>query len=200
MESPSALAFAAIYAAGEHRGEAAPLALLALWQAHYLQRAFVYPLLARGTDRPMPLAVVAMALAFNGANAYLNARSLSHFHHYPPGWLADPRFLVGAALFVAGYATNLWADRALRRLRAPGERGYRVPRGGLYEWISCPNYFGELIEWCGFALASWSAAGALFAVFTAANLVPRAAAHHRWYRREFPDYPRARRAIIPLLY
>jgi hypothetical protein len=27
--------------------------------------------------------------------------------------------------------------------------------------------------------------------------VPRALAHHRWYRTTFPDYPPARTAIIP---
>lgn len=200
MESPAVLAFAAIYALGEHRAEAAPLVLLALWQTHYLYRAFVFPLLRRGGERPMPLAVVAFAIAFNLPNAYLNARSLSHFTTYPAGWLGEPRFLAGAALFAAGFAIHVHADGVLRRLRAPGERGYKIPNGGLYRFISCPNYFGELIEWIGWAIATWSIAGALFALFTAANLVPRAVSNHRWYRSQFPDYPPTRRAVLPFLY
>jgi 3-oxo-5-alpha-steroid 4-dehydrogenase 1 len=87
----------------------------------------------------------------------------------------------------------------LRALRAPGERGYKIPKGGLYEWVSCPNYLGEMIEWTGWALATWSVAGLAFAVYTIANLAPRAVAHHRWYRMQFPEYPPGRKAIIPFV-
>ena len=47
----------------------------------------------------------------------------------------------------------------------------------------------------GLAVAVAGSAGLSFAVYTAANLVPRALAHHRWYRATFPDYPPARRAL-----
>jgi len=89
------------------------------------------------------------------------------------------------------------ADAILVRLREPGGSRYRVPEGGLYRWVSCPNYLGEIVEWLGWAVATWSLPGLAFAVFTMANLVPRAMANHRWYRQEFPDYPETRRALIP---
>jgi 3-oxo-5-alpha-steroid 4-dehydrogenase 1 len=125
---------------------------------------------------------------------------LTPFAHYPAGWLADPRFLVGVALFFAGFVINQQSDEILRTLRAPGERGYKIPRGGLYRFVSAPNYFGELVEWIGFALAAWSPAALVFVVWTAANLAPRAWANHRWYRRTFPDYPPERRALVPFLF
>lgn len=65
--------------------------------------------------------------------------------------------------------------------------------------MSSPNYLGEIIEWTGFALATWSLPGLAFALWTVANLVPRAVAHHRWYRGKFPGYPVERRALIPYL-
>ena len=105
----------------------------------------------------------------------------------------------GAALFAGGLWLNVSSDRALRRLRRPGETGYKIPRGGAFEWVSCPNYLGEVVEWTGWAIATWSLPGLAFAVYTAANLVPRALSHHAWYRREFPDYPRERRAVLPYL-
>ncbi len=95
---------------------------------------------------------------------------------------------------------NLHSDAVLLNLRAPGDATYRVPRGGLFQWVSSPNYLGELLEWTGWALATWSVAGASFAVFTAANLVPRARNHHRWYRATFADYPRERRALVPYVW
>ncbi|MDX1500461.1 MAG: DUF1295 domain-containing protein, partial [Woeseiaceae bacterium] len=198
MESPAVVMFLAIYAAGENAWEPAPLVLLALWQFHYVERTFVFPLRLRPAAR-LPVAIVAMAFGFNTLNAYLNARWISHLGDYAPGWLGSSAFVAGGLLFVTGWLINRRADRALQRLRADGGTGYRVPRGGLFERVSCPNYLGEIIEWCGWAIASWSLAGFAFALFTAANLVPRAVAHHRWYRREFPDYPAGRRALIPWL-
>ena len=57
----------------------------------------------------------------------------------------------------------------LRELRKPGETGYKIPVGGLYRLLSCPNYFGELLEWIGFAIAAWSLPAFMFAVYTAAT-------------------------------
>jgi steroid 5-alpha reductase family enzyme len=163
-----------------------------------VQRTLVYPVLMRAGGR-MPVAVVAMALAFNLLNAFINARWISALGHYPAAWLVDPRFIVGAALFLLGYAVNLHSDRVLRRLRGPGQSGYRIPYGGLYRYVSCPNYLGEIVEWFGWALATWSPAGLAFAVYTTANLAPRAWQNHRWYRERFPDYPPERRALVPHL-
>ncbi len=198
MEAPAALVFLGFYFAGAHALELAPLALMAMWQTHYLQRAFVFPFKLRPGGRT-PMTVVALGFTFNVINAYLNGRWLSHFGAYPLEWLWSPAFIIGLILFVTGYRINHWADHVLANLRAPGETGYKIPRGGLFELISCPNYFGELLEWVGFAIAASSVAGWSFAVFTAANLVPRALTHHRWYRAQFPDYPQSRRAVLPFI-
>jgi protein-S-isoprenylcysteine O-methyltransferase Ste14 len=198
QELPAPVAFAVVFAAGPRAGRLVPLLLLLLWEGHYLYRTFVYPFRLRPGAQRVPLATAALAFAFNSLNGSLNAYAIAHHGSgYPAGWILDPRFLGGAALFVLGRGVNLQADRLLRGLRRPGETGYRIPTGGLYRWVSCPNYLGEIVEWCGFALAAWSAAGAVFAAFTAANLVPRALSHHRWYRDRFPDYPPARKALVP---
>lgn len=198
MESPSALWFLAVYFSGAHAWAPAPLLLLGLWQVHYLQRTFVYPLKIRPGGLT-PASVVAMGFLFNTVNAYVNARWISEFGAYSAAWLSDPRLWLGVLVFALGYRINRRADAVLAGLRRPGETGYKIPRGGLYELISCPNYFGELLEWTGWAIATWSVAGLSFAVFTAANLIPRALVHHRWYRGKFPDYPRGRKAVIPFV-
>jgi 3-oxo-5-alpha-steroid 4-dehydrogenase 1 len=201
MEAPASLFFAGIYFLGDHRLAPASLVLLLLWQIHYVNRAFVFPFRRRGGERPIPLAIPLVALLFNLPNAYLNARWLSHFSGgYPISWLWDPRFIVGVVVFLFGMRINWQADRILRELRRPGETGYKVPVGGLYHLVSCPNYLGEILEWTGWALATWSLAGLMFAIWTAANLVPRARANHKWYRETFSDYPPERKAVLPLLY
>jgi len=40
-------------------------------------------------------------------------------------------------------------------------------------------------------------AGLAFAVWTIANLAPRARSNHKWYRETFPDYPENRKALLP---
>jgi 3-oxo-5-alpha-steroid 4-dehydrogenase 1 len=199
MESPAVLAFTASYLLGHHRAGVAPLALLALWLTHYVHRAFVFPLTIRATGKRMPVAIAAMGFTFNGFNAWINARWISELGAYPARWLVDPRFVTGVAVFFVGLSINVRADRRLMALRSPGETGYRIPRGGLYEYVSSPNYLGEIVEWLGWALATWSLPGLAFAVYTMANLGPRALQHHAWYRRTFPDYPPRRRALLPFL-
>jgi steroid 5-alpha reductase family enzyme len=95
---------------------------------------------------------------------------------------------------------NVHSDHILRNLRKPGGIGYKIPRGGLFRWITSPNYFGEIMEWCGWAIATWSLAGIAFAAFTFANLAPRAWSHHKWYNKTFSNYPKNRKAIIPFIF
>jgi len=201
MEAPSPLLLAAYYFWGRP-GTVAALVFLLMWETHYLYRAFLYPLRVRDSQNRMPLSVVAMGALFNVINAYLNGRYLFMLSDdYPLTWLIHPRFLLGLTLFALGMLINRRADRILLELRRSlrGERGatYQIPEGGLYRWISCPNYFGEIVEWIGWAVATWSWSGTAFAIWTAANLAPRARANHRWYLETMPDYPRERKALVP---
>lgn len=167
------------------------MVLAGCWVAHYVYRALVYPFRARWKGRRMPAAIAVMATVFNGVNGTLNGIALS---------LTEPRpalVAVGLTVFAIGLAINLHSDAILLRLRRAGAGGYSVPHGGLFRLVSAPNYLGEIIEWTGFAIAAWNVAALSFAVWTAANLVPRALANHRWYRQRFEDYPANRKALLP---
>jgi 3-oxo-5-alpha-steroid 4-dehydrogenase 1 len=198
MEAPSPLGMTVLFVVGSGRGLAG--VVLAMWLCHYLYRAFVYPFLLPTGARPMPVVVLASGEFFNLVNVYLNGY-WSFFLAEPASAteLSSPRFLLGALLFFCGLALHVSADRHLRRLRSKSGDGYALPRGPLFALVSCPNYLGEIIEWSGFALVAWSPGGLLFLLWTIANLVPRAIWHHRFYRARFPDYPRARRAVIPFV-
>jgi hypothetical protein len=201
MEAPAAIVFAAAYLAGPRPDRPAALACALLWESHYLYRAFVYPFRLRvrpGSRTPLVTAVLGTGITTWAG--WLVGTWLSTFGDHLDGrWLADPRFVAGVVLFAVGTVVHRRADAELRRLRLPGHEGYAIPRGGLFRLVSSPNYLGEIVTWVGFALASWSPAAAAFAALTAANLVPRAVYHHRWYRATFPNYPRERRALVPWL-
>ena len=200
MEAPSPLFMIIFFLLG--RGLKDPVAsiFLGLWLVHYLYRAFLFPLLLPATSRAMPLVIMASGATFNFFNAYLNGRWL--FSLAPPralAWLASPQFIAGSVIFFFGLIVHVMADHQLRVLRRASGGARGLPRGALFRFLSCPNYFGEIVEWLGFALATWSPSGLIFALWTAANLVPRAIHHHRWYRSTFADYPASRRAVVPFL-
>jgi 3-oxo-5-alpha-steroid 4-dehydrogenase 1 len=198
MESPAALGFFILFILGTAPKNITAWSFLILWELHYLYRAFAYPFLLRGNGKRMPLLVVAFGFFFNIINIYLNGRYLFSFSGgYPAAWLIDPRFAGGAIIYLAGLLLNRQSDHILRSLRLPGETGYKIPQGGFFRWVSCPNYLGEIVQWFGWALATWSLAGFSFAIWTCANLVPRAYSYHRWYQEHFPEYPPDRAALIP---
>lgn len=198
MELPAVVVPIVCFVLSARMQQLLPVIFLSMWLLHYLQRTFIYPFRMRMTGKTMPLAVAAVAFITNIGINYLNARWLYTLGpEYSQAWLGDPRFLGGLALFLLGFGINLHSDHILAHLRKPGETGYKIPRGGLYRWVSCPNYAGELLEWSGWALATWSLPGLAFAVWSASNLVPRARESHRWYQKTFADYPQERRALIP---
>ncbi|GMF16302.1 unnamed protein product [Phytophthora lilii] len=189
MESPSAVWFALVYSWGEHRFKTTPIIAASLWGYHYTYRSYIYPFLIRTSkDKGMPLTVMLSGDFYNMINAYINARYLSQFGDYSGDVaLARPSFYAGLALFVFGLSMNIYSDQVLINLRKPGESGYKIPHGGLFEYVSSPNYFSELLEWAGWTLVSQSPAGLSFLVYTATNLVPRALSNHRWYQDKFRE-------------
>jgi protein-S-isoprenylcysteine O-methyltransferase Ste14 len=200
MEAPALLLVGLGLALGSRPLDAYSILLGALFLAHYVNRTLVFPLRLPAAARPMPLSIVLSAVFFNLVNGSLQGLWLGELAPSPlPVRLTEPRIAIGLALFVAGAAINLHSDAILRRLRRESSE-YRVPQGGLFRFVSCPNYFGEIVEWTGFALVMGALPGFAFLAWTLANLVPRALEHHRWYRATFPDYPKERRALVPFLF
>jgi 3-oxo-5-alpha-steroid 4-dehydrogenase 1 len=203
MEVPVVILFAAYWLASQRTFAATPLVFFLLFNLHYCQRTFVFPLLIRGHDT-MPLSIILFGMVFNTANAYMQGAwifFLSPDTLYTPAWLHTPQFIIGAVIFLTGFVINLHSDHIIRTLRAPGDTAFHIPRGGMFEYVTAANYFGELTEWVGWAILTWSWAGLVFAVWTFANLGPRAHRHHQWYIERFGQaYPRDRRRMIPFLY
>lgn len=145
----------------------------------------------------MPLTIVFSAVFFNFLNAGLNGYFLANFETYTAVNFTNWNFILGSILFVIGFVSNQISDTILINLRKPNETGYKIPKGFLFKYISCPNLFSELIQWTGFALMAWNFPATTFLIWTAANLLPRAIKHHKWYKSNFKEYPKNRKAVIP---
>ena len=153
----------------------------------------------------MPLSIILMGALFNTLNAFMQGGWIFYFsptEMYGPGWLHGLPFILGTVIFFAGMAVNIHSDSIIRNLRQPGDTAHYLPKGGMFRYVTSANYLGEFVEWVGFAILTWAWAGAVFALWTFANLAPRAARIYDLYCREFPeelDTQKTKR-MIPFIY
>ena len=204
MEAPVFIAMLLLWWFSDRRDDVVRLVFLLLFEAHYFHRSFIFPLQIRGRSR-MPLSIILMGVLFNTLNALMQGGwifYLSAPDRYPASWLTSPAFLCGTALFLFGMVVNIRSDSIIRHLRVPGDTAHYLPKGGMFRYVTSANYFGEFIEWTGFAILTWSWSGAVFALWTFANLAPRAARIYDMYAREFPDEldTHKTKRMIPFIY
>ncbi|MBO6045776.1 MAG: DUF1295 domain-containing protein [Bacteroidales bacterium] len=204
MEAPVFIAMLLLWWLSDRRSDPVRLIFLLLFELHYFHRSFIFPLQIRGNSR-MPLSIILMGAVFNTLNAFMQGGwifYLSPEKYYPANWLITLPFVLGTAVFFVGMAVNIKSDSIIRNLRKPGDTGHYLPKEGMFRYVTSANYFGEFVEWTGFAILTWSWAGAVFALWTFANLAPRAARIYDMYSREFPDEldTKKTKRMIPFIY
>jgi protein-S-isoprenylcysteine O-methyltransferase Ste14 len=197
MEVPILIVVISFYLLGSS-GFNASVFVIAVFIIHYIHRALIFPYRIKAEGKTMPVSMMFSSMAFYTINGYLIGYYHGALASYEWSWLYDPRFIFGLAIFLAGFYINISSDNILINLRKPGETGYKIPHGGFYKYVSCPNYFGEILEWIGFAILSWSLMGAVYLIWVALPLIAQGIEAHHWYHERFGDeYPENRKAVIP---
>lgn len=209
MELPATLSFVFFFFQGKNAGDIVPLFFLGVWLIHYGNRGFVFPMLmrvAKGATGSFSAMIVIAGWFVTGMHGYLNAVFISHLgEQFTVAWFSDPRFIVGIAIYIFGYVMNLHSDAIIRNLRskeevARGDKVYRIPKGGLFKYVSNPSYLTEILSFTGFAIATWNLGAVFVLLVTMANLIPRAFQVHSWYKEKFGDeYPSDRKVLIPFI-
>lgn len=204
MESPVFFAMLLLWLLSDRRTDLVRLAFLFLFELHYFHRSFVFPLRLRGNS-VMPLSIIVMGMTFNVLNALMQGGwifYLSPADYYPADWLTDPRFIIGFLIFISGMFVNIQSDDIIRNLRKEGDTQHYLPKQGMFRYVTSANYFGEFIEWVGFAILTWSWAGAVFALWTFANLAPRASRIYDKYKVDFAEEldTKKTKRIIPFIF
>lgn len=203
MEAPVFFVMLYLWWRSDVRFDTVPLICFLLFELHYFQRSFVFPCLMKGKSR-MPVAIMAMGILFNVLNGFMQGEWLFYLAPegmYSAAWLARPCFWIGTLVFLVGMAINWHSDHVIRTLRKPGDTRHYLPTRGMYKYVTSGNYFGEFVEWVGFALLTASPAAWVFVLWTFANLAPRAHAIRNRYREEFGrEAVGQRKRMIPLIY
>jgi hypothetical protein len=200
MEMPALFIFGYFVISGANFLNALVLIAVLLWGLHYIHRVLIFPFQIKTSGKKMPMVIVLFALFFNTVNGSLNGYWLAHFApDYQSEVFLNLRLIAGILLFLTGYWINKYHDFILIKLRAKSGKGYQIPYGGLFKYVSCPNFLGEIISWTGFALVTLGLPALSFLIWTLVNLIARAIDHHKWYLKEFPEYPKERKAVIPYI-
>jgi len=166
-----------------------------IWITHYFNRTIIYPLRIKTKGKKIPIAIVASAFFFNLINGFLNGYFISLINFES---LSFTYIISGLLMFIIGFYVNVSSDNKLIKLRT-NQKDYVIPKGGLFNYVSCHNFLGEIIEWLGFAIMTLNLGSTSFLIWTICNLIPRSKAHHKWYKENFEKYPTTRKAVIPYL-
>ena len=100
---------------------------------------------------------------------------------------------------------NFSIHYALRNLRPAGSKERRIPRATkdpltlLFNLVSCPNYTYEVGGWIAFTIMTQCLPAGLFTFAGFYQMAVWALGKHRAYKKDFKDYPRGRKAIIPFV-
>ena len=200
QEIISPLTFAYFFIMGDSIKTPEMWVFFILWMGHYFNRSIIFPLRQKNA-KDSALIVVFSAISFNIINGFINGFYLGSqtlIQHQYANYFTSYNFIIGISIFIVGAFINIKSDEILFNLRK-NNTGYSIPKEFMYRYISCPNYFGEIIEWFGFAIMVWNTPAFIFLLWTIFNLLPRAIAHHKWYQNQFSDYPTNRKAIIPFI-
>lgn len=100
---------------------------------------------------------------------------------------------------------NFSAHVTLRNLRPPGTKVRRIPvpdanpLSKLFNLVSCPNYTYEVGAWLSFSIMTQCLPALIFTFAGFYQMLMWALGKHRNYKKEFKDYPKQRKAIIPFV-
>jgi len=189
--------------AGKHHMQFAQKVALVCWIFHYTKRILETIFVHRFSHGTMPLFP---NLPRNCGHYWLAGLYISYFVNHPR--FTSPsveQIYLGLAIFAIGQLGNLISHVMLGNLRSDGSTGRKIPRGFLFEYVSCPNYFFETLIWIGFTILTQSVASGLFLIMGTGQMWAWAVQKHRRYRKDFdgkegrPLYPRNRKVMFPFL-
>ncbi|KAK0088854.1 hypothetical protein PV325_010451 [Microctonus aethiopoides] len=172
------------------------------WSIHYAKRLLETLLVHRFSHATMPIRNL-----FKNCSYYWLFTMYVAYHVNHPSYTAPNHFYyaIGLVIFIICELGNLSIHIALRNLRPAGTNIRQVPVANgnpltlLFNFVSCPNYTYEIGSWIGFTLMTKCFPAGLFMFAGAYQMTMWALGKHRAYKKEFSNYPKCRKAIIPCL-
>jgi len=172
------------------------------WSVHYAKRLFETMFIHRFSHATMPIFNLFKNSAYYWGFAGYVAYHVNHPLYTSPSQL---QMWIGLGIFTVCELGNFSIHLLQRNLRPPGTKERRIPFPDwnpltqLYNLVSCPNYTYEVGSWIGFTIMTQCLPAGMFAFAGFYQMAVWALGKHRNYKKEFPKYPRSRKAIIPFV-
>lgn len=116
---------------------------------------------------------------------------------------SDLLVMAGLTLWTVSEIGNLICHIMLSNLRpAEGSLQRPIPKGFLFDLVSCPNYTFEILSWVGFCMMTQLLFAYGFTLVGGVQMIFWAMKKHEGYLKTYgKDYKQLRRkAIIPFVY
>lgn len=167
---------------------------------HYIKRVLESLFVHEFTFSTMPLKnLFVNCIYYWGLYGTLCGISLFTENYKSPNWPFAMQVIL-VILFFCAEIKNLKCHLILRNLKQQnnGEKG--IPHGEGFQYVSCANYFWEVLSWLFFSIYVHSIPSYLFTIVGFLTMRNWAIKRHREYKKTFADrYPKNRKAIIPFL-
>lgn len=170
------------------------------WSLHYFKRIMETFFVHRFSHATSPISNVFRNCAYYWTFACFIAYFMNHPLYVP---VSELQMKIGFVFGLIMQVSNLYCHIILRNLRNPkGDGGYQIPRGFLFNFVTCANYTTEIYQWLGFNVATQTVAGYVFLVVAGLIMTNWAIAKHRRLKKIFdgkegrPKYP-CRYVILP---
>jgi very-long-chain enoyl-CoA reductase len=193
----TAIVFVAVVAVRTNGVLGALLLPVALWEIHFVRRTLESALLHRYGKPSVPFGDAIQEYVYYWAFSAFIAWSITRDGY---AVAKDPLTIAGLAVFSIGEAGNFVAHVMLARFRPEETRLRVIPKGFLFDAVSCPNYLFEILTWIGFAMVVRVSGASLFALASAGILADWARKRHAAYLAEFADYPKTRKRLVPYVF
>lgn len=176
------------------------LVSLATYLGHFIKRIMEALFLHKYSKKMLLLPVIEISMF------YCLGAVIQHYwcNIYTHGLFADKlssnymAIMVGILVYVIGESLNFYHHSILANLRPAGtSTGYAIPHAGLFHYVVCPHYLGELIAWYGMALAGQHLGMYLAWLVMVCYLCGRSHQTHLWYQKKIENFPKDRRNIFP---
>lgn len=174
----------------------------ACYTLHYAKRLFETVFIHRFSHATMPI----LNLFKNCSYYWLFTAYVAYHVNHPQFTSPSPlQAFIGLGGFLLSELGNLSIHIALRDLRPPGTKERKIPYPTanpltkLFNFVSCPNYTYEFYSWFFFTVMTQCLPAGLFAAAGLYQMSVWALGKHRNYKKEFPNYPKRRKAILPFI-
>ncbi|KAK9842611.1 hypothetical protein WJX74_002505 [Apatococcus lobatus] len=165
----------------------------AFWTFHFTKRILETYFVHKFSHGTMPLRNLFKNCSYYWSFAAFVGYFLNHPLYTPPGL---KQTYIALAFAMIWQLANFRCHLILASLRGSSSKGYQIPRGFLFEYVTCANYMCEVFAWVCFAISVQTLAVFIFIGAGGAQMCVWAQGKHRRLRKMFdgqdgrPKYPR----------